>query len=79
MFAIVSACITFSSDWAGDTIGAIYCYTFGITTDDMTNLPTATLVKIGLLFFVMLFVRILPTNEEIQELSRKINNTNEEV
>ena len=73
MFAIVSTCITFSSDWASDTIGAIFCSFFGITTDDMTNLPTATLVKIALLFFVMLFVRILPTNEEIHELSKQIN------
>lgn len=75
MFAIVSTCITFSSDWASDTIGAVFCSVFGITSEDMTNLPTATLVKIALLFFVMLFVRILPTNEEIQELSKKVNET----
>lgn len=73
MFAIVSTCITFSSDWASDTIGAFFCSVFGITSEDMTNLPTATLVKIALLFFVMFFVRMLPTNEEIQELSKKIN------
>ena len=77
MFAIVSTCITFSSDWASDTIGAIFCSFFGITSEDMTNLPTATLVKIGLLFFIMAFVRILPTNEEIHELSKKINESDD--
>lgn len=53
MFAIVTACIEFSSDWAGEIIGAIFCNAFGITTKDMSNYPKAILVKVGLLLFVI--------------------------
>lgn len=73
MFAIVTACIEFSSDWAGEIIGAIFCNAFGITTKDMSNYPNAILVKVGLLLFVIQFIRIIPTNEEIHELSKQIN------
>ena len=37
MFAIVTAAITFSTDWAGDMVGAAVCWFYGITSETMDN------------------------------------------
>jgi len=73
MFAIVTACLTFSSDWGGDMLGAGLCQWFGITAKDMGNLPQVILLKALLLVLAVAFVGILPTDRALRELGLQLN------
>lgn len=73
MFAICTACITFSSDWGGDIIGSALCDWLNITSTDMTLYPAAILLKMGLISIAFGFVYILPNDKKLKDLSLKLN------
>ena len=50
MFATITATLTFSTDWAGDMIGGIYCDIFGVSTEDLTQFHWVIMTKIATIF-----------------------------
>ena len=46
MFAVITASITFSTEWAGDLVGAFYCDFFGITNKDLSKFSEIIKLKI---------------------------------
>lgn len=73
MFAVITACITFSTDWGGDVVGAYVTEQFGITDEDMTNLHLLLFFKILMIFVCMeCSVVFLPTNEQVMEIVARV-------
>lgn len=77
MFAIITACLTFSSDWGGDMLGAALCQSLNITSEDMSQYSQAIQVKLILLLVTFILVFILPSDEDLLELSKKFNQKQE--
>lgn len=73
MFAIITACLTFSSDWGGDMLGSVLSDQFHITSKDMTHYPEVILIKMGLLVLALLLCAILPSDQALKDLSLKLN------
>lgn len=79
MFAVITATITFSTDWAGDLVGAIYCDYFGITSKDLSKFGSIIGLKIFVVIACILLIKkLLPTNEEIKALGRRLNEIEDE-
>ena len=79
MFSVITAAITFSTDWAGDLVGAIYCEFFGITGEDLSNFHRIMVVKIFMIVVsITLIHALLPSNETIKALGRRLTNLDNE-
>ena len=81
MFATITATLTFSTDWAGDMIGGIYCDYFGVTTEDLSQFHMVILTKCGTIAIgVILCCLLVPSNQDVEDLRRqlKISDENEE-
>jgi len=79
MFAVITAAITFSTDWAGDIIGGFYCEFFGITEKDLSNFHKIMGFKLVTIFVAIVLVcYLLPTNSQVKELGRKLNGRGKE-
>jgi len=61
MFAIMTAAITFSTDWMGDIVGGVVCDVFNITEEDMSNFSHAMVFKLIAISLCFLLIFILPT------------------
>ena len=72
-FAIITGILTFSTDCAGDIVGAFFCDAFGITVKDMTNYHKVVVLKMILILICMPLIQILPSNAEIYLLGEKLN------
>ena len=77
MFAVISATINYSMEWGGDITGAFVCRHFGITTLNKTNLHSAVELKLQMLAIVVILTQILPKNQELFILGKKMNNVSE--
>ena len=74
MFALITAAITVSTDWAGNFIGGIWCGVFGITEQNLSNFSHLICFKLLTIFFSIFLVFILlPTNEQVEKLSTEIS------
>jgi uncharacterized membrane protein YdcZ (DUF606 family) len=74
MFAVITAAVTFSTDWAGDIIGGFYCQFFGVTEKNQQNFSQIMFVKILMIFAsIIIGLNLLPTNEEVRALSKRLN------
>lgn len=73
MFAIITACLTFSQDWGGDMLGAALADWLSITSSDMSAYPLAILIKMGLILAAFLMILVLPSDKQLKELSEKLN------
>jgi hypothetical protein len=79
MFAVITAAITFSTDWAGDLVGAVYCDFFGITNKDLSKFGHIIRLKIFVVIAcIFLISKLLPSNEEIKALGRRLNDSEDE-
>jgi len=72
MFAIVTAAITFSTDWAGDCVGAAVCWFNNISNNDLTHFKGAMEFKILMILASISLVSMLPSNKDIYNLSIKM-------
>ena len=72
MFALITGALTFSTDWGGDMIGALLCEMYGITEENMTNFDQVLTIRIACVAICILLTNILPTNQEVYELSDKM-------
>lgn len=64
-FATITAILTFSTDWAGDVVGAFICQSYNISLKDMTNYSQVIILKMGLISIACLMIGLLPTNTEV--------------
>jgi len=66
MFAVITATLTFSTDWAGDMIGGMYCDFFGVTTENLDNFHKVVITKaISIFIGIFLCYVLVPRNEEV--------------
>jgi len=77
-FAVITAILTFSTDWAGDVVGAFICESFNISVKDMSNYSQVIILKMGLISIACLMIGLLPTNAEVQEIGAKMNDLQNE-
>ena len=73
MSALIFACLNFSYDWGGKMIAVGLCSAFQITEDDMTNMPKAVGLKLGLLFVFLGAIYFLPDREELDSTIAELN------
>ena len=71
-FAVISALLTFSTDWAGSMIGAFICQSFNITVKDMSNYHLVIILKMAMILLACLLTEILPTNTEIEAIRNQM-------
>ena len=76
MFAILSACISFSVEWGGDLTGGFVCDFFGVDENDLGNLHRAIQLKMATILLCIGMIRILPLNSEIIDLNQRMNKVN---
>ena len=63
MFAMITAILTLSTDWAGDLVGAFYCDALGVTSKDLSNFHQIAFIKIFAVLVCIIFAQyMLPTN-----------------
>ena len=72
MFALITGALTFSTDWGGDMIGALLCEVFDITEDNMSKFDKVLMIRIACVAICIVLTRILPTNQEIYDLSDRM-------
>ena len=79
MFALVTGILKFSTDWAGDMIGGIYCNIFGVTTDNLSEFHWVIITKICTIVLGLILTQfLLPKNSEIMDLKKKLDNGDNE-
>ena len=76
MFAILSACISFSVEWGGDLTGGFICDLFKVDENDLGNLHRAIQLKMVTIILCIGMIRILPLNSEINDLNQRMNQVN---
>jgi hypothetical protein len=73
MFAVISSIISMSTDWSADFVGGIILDIFGVDDEHEDNYHYAIIVAICMTLVTISLIPILPTNDEIAELTVKMN------
>jgi hypothetical protein len=69
MFAILSACISFSIEWGGDLTGGFVCDLMAVDENNLGNLHRAIQLKMVTIVLCIGMIKILPLNAEIKDLN----------
>ena len=73
-FAIIDTILTFQSEWGGHFMGSLYSKIFHITKHNLSNFPKLIVVEmLMILGGLVLAYKLLPTNEEMYTLGKKLN------
>jgi hypothetical protein len=78
MFAIITATITFSTDWAGDMLGGIVCDIFDVSNADMSKFEYCIVYKIIVIVLMLALIGLVPSQAEVSALSKKMQGPKQE-
>ena len=73
MYAVITACITLSINWGGDLMGSIVCLQLDLDGSNMQNYKTALYYKLFTFVLALMFIPMLPSNDEIKQLGLRVN------
>ena len=74
MYAFVSACLYFSSDWGSTLMGAIICHLYRVEVDDDgTNYTQVLVIKLPLVITMILMINFITLNQNIASLAHRMN------
>ena len=73
MQALVSGSFIFSMDVGCKLSGSFLLYLFDVDNDKLDRYWLVLCVKLPLILFTMLFVQMIPSNESINVLAKKIH------
>ena len=74
MYAFISACLYFSSDWGSTLTGAIICHLYRVEADDDgTNYTQVLVIKLPLVITMILMINFITLNHNIASLAHRMN------
>lgn len=73
MFAVISSILSMSTDWSADFVGGVILSVYGVDDEHLDNFHYAIITAICTSLVTISLISILPTNQEITDLTIKMN------
>ena len=70
--ALISGTFIWSYEVGAKISCSIYCIIFDVNNEHMSNYQNVLLAKIPMIFFIMIFTLMIPLNENIHSLAKKL-------